>query len=208
MIQGTDEWRLARCGKLTASRIAEALSRTKTGWGAGRDNIMAELITERLTGQPTEGYVNKEMQWGTETEPQARDAYEFYADVDVVQTGFVLHPEIPDSGASPDGLVGDLGLIEIKCPNTATHINTLLGDPIAGKYIKQMQWQMACTGRQWCDFVSFDPRMPGSMRIFVKRVPRDEALIAEMTKEARLFLNELNTKMYSLQALYEPKAAA
>lgn len=208
MIQGTPEWFAARCGKLTASRIANAMARTKTGWGASRANIMAELIVERLTGAPVEGYTNKEMQWGIDTEPQARDAYEFYADVDVVQTGFVIHPDIPDSGASPDGLVGDLGLIEIKCPNTATHIDTLLGEPIPDKYIKQMQWQLACTNRQWCDFVSFDPRMPGSMRIFVKRVPRDDAMIATLTKEANLFLAELNTKLWSLKSQFDSKAAA
>jgi putative phage-type endonuclease len=208
MQQRTAEWMAARCGKLTASRIASAVARTKTGWGASRANVLADLIVERLTGQPIEGYTNKEMQWGTDTEPQARDAYSFYADVDVTEVGFVVHPSMPDCGASPDGLVGEDGLVEIKCPNTATHIDTLLGDPIADKYIKQMQWQMACTNRKWCDYVSFDPRMPGNMRIFVKRVPRDDALIASLTKEAELFLKELNTKLWSLQSTYEPSKAA
>ncbi len=208
MIQGSPEWFAARCGKLTASKIADALGKTQRGWGAGRANVMAQLISERLTGAPVESYQNKEMQWGSETEPLARDAYEFYANVDVEQIGFVVHPDFPESGASPDGLVGNDGLIEIKCPNTATHIDTLLGDSIPGKYITQMQWQMACTGRKWCDFVSFDPRMPGRMRLHIQRIPRDDVLIASLTRDVEIFLRELNTKLASLQALYSTEAAA
>ena len=139
------------------------------------------------------------MLWGIENEPQARDAYEFYTDADVVQVGFVVHPKIEESGASPDGLVGDLGLVEIKCPNSATHIDTLLGEPIANRYLLQMQWQMACTERAWCDFVSFDPRLPGRMRLYVQRIKRDESVIAIITKDVELFLRELNTKLRSLQ---------
>jgi putative phage-type endonuclease len=208
MIQGSPEWFAARCGKLTASSIADAIAKTKTGWGASRANVMARLIAERLTGAPGESYQNKEMQWGSETEPLARDAYEFYADVDVEQVGFIVHPTIAESGASPDGLVGADGLIEIKCPNTATHIDTLLGESIPGKYTLQMQWQMACTGRKWCDFVSFDPRMPGRMRLFAKRVARDDVLIASLTKDVELFLRELDTKLAALRSIYDQEAAA
>jgi len=208
MIQGSPEWFAARCGKLTASSIADAIAKTKSGWGASRANVMARLIAERLTGTPAESYQNKEMQWGSETEPLARDAYEFYADVDVEQVGFIVHPDFPESGASPDGMVGEQGLVEIKCPNTATHIDTLLGDSIAGRYILQMQWQMACTSRKWCDFVSFDPRMPGRMRLFIQRIPRDDVLIASLSKDVELFLRELNTKLASLRAIYDIEAAA
>jgi putative phage-type endonuclease len=208
IIQGSEEWKLARCGSLGASRLADAVARTKTGYGASRANLMAELLVERLTGIPTEGFVSSAMQWGTEKEPDARAAYEFRSDVEVAQVGIVPHSTIAGTHASPDGLVGDDGLIEIKCPGTATHVETLLGDEIPGKYVTQMQWQMACTGRAWCDFVSFDPRMPESMSLFVKRVQRDDVRIAELELEARKFLAELDAKVSDLRTRYERKAAA
>jgi putative phage-type endonuclease len=208
LIQGSEEWKLARCGSLGASRLADAVARTKAGYGASRANLMAELLVERLTGIPTEGFVSSAMQWGTEKEPDARAAYEFRSDVEVSQVGIVPHSAIAGTHASPDGLVGDDGLIEIKCPVTATHVETLLGDEIPGKYVTQMQWQMACTGRAWCDFVSFDPRMPESMSLFVKRVQRDDVRIAELELEARKFLAELDAKVSDLRTRYERKAAA
>lgn len=207
LIQGSDAWKLARCGSLGASRMADAVARTKTGYGASRANLMAELLVERLTGVPTEGYTNAAMQWGTEKEPEARAAYEFKADVDVAEVGIVKHPTIAGTHASPDGFVGEDGMVEIKCPNTATHVETLLGDEIAGKYVTQMQWQMACTGRKWCDFVSFDPRLPESMALFVKRVHRDDKRIAELETEARAFLAELDGKVAELLRRYEQVAA-
>jgi putative phage-type endonuclease len=170
IIQGSAEWKAIRVGKVTASRIADVVAKTKTGWGASRANLMAELIAERLTGQAAEGFVNAAMQHGTDTEPQARAAYEFFTDATVDLIGFVPHPTIAMAAASPDGLVGLDGLVEIKCPLTATHIDTLLGQSVPGRYITQMTWQMACTGRTWCDYVSFDPRMPPSMQLFVKRI--------------------------------------
>jgi putative phage-type endonuclease len=208
LIQGSEEWKLARCGSLGASRLADAVARTKTGYGASRANLMAELLVERLTGLPTEGYTNAAMQWGTEKEPEARAAYEFRADVDVAQVGIATHPSISGTHASPDGLIGEDGMLEIKCPNTATHVETLLGDEIAGKYVTQMQWQMACTGRKWCDFVSYDPRLPESMALFVKRVQRDDVLIATLETEAKKFLAELDAKVSELRARYERKEAA
>jgi putative phage-type endonuclease len=208
LIQGSEEWKLARCGSLGASRLADAVARTKTGYGASRANLMAELLVERLTGLPTEGYTNAAMQWGTEKEPEARAAYEFRSDVDVVQVGIATHPSISGTHASPDGLIGEDGMLEIKCPNTATHAETLLGDEIAGKYVTQMQWQMACTGRKWCDFVSYDPRLPESMALFVKRVQRDDVLIATLETEAKKFLAELDAKVSELRARYERKEAA
>lgn len=207
IVQGTDEWRAIRLGKLTASRMADAVAKTKTGWGASRANLMAELVAERLTGASADRFTNDAMRWGTEYEPEARAAYQFMKSYDVVQIGFVTHPLLPMSGASPDGLVGDLGLVEIKCPNTATHIETLLDGKVPGKYVTQIQWQLSCTGRAWCDFVSYDPRMPENMRLFVKRVTRDSDRIAELTEMAREFLAELDAKIEALRSLYDRSAA-
>lgn len=206
--QGTPEWFAARLGKVTASRVADVIAKTKTGWGASRANYMAELIAERLTGVPAEKYTNGAMQWGTDTEPQARAAYSFYAETDVTEVGFIEHPRIPMTGASPDGLIGIDGLVECKCPNTATHLDTLLGGEIPAKYITQMQWQLACTERQWCDWVSYDPRLPGSMQLFVRRVHRDDTMIADLEKLVREFLAEIEAKVRALRERYEQKVAA
>lgn len=209
IIQGTPEWLAARVGKVTASRVADVTARTKTGWGASRANYMAELVAERLTGAHAERFTNAAMQWGTDKEPDARAAYVFMRDLDVIEVGFVDHPTIEQSGASPDGLVGADGLVEIKCPNTATHIETLLSQSVPEKYVTQMQWQMACTGRAWCDFVSFDPRMPeGRLRMFVQRVERDDSLIATLEGDVASFLAELDAKVASLRALYDMAEAA
>lgn len=207
MDQRSDEWFKVRLGKVTASRVADLMARTKTGYSASRANYMAELICERLTGSQAERFSSAAMQWGTDCEPHAKAAYAFLHDAVVDDVGFVPHPSIPDFGASPDGMVGADGLIEIKCPNTATHIDTLLGDGIDGKYITQMQVQMACTGRQWCDFVSFDPRLPGDMQLFVQRVPRDNARIAEIEGEVTAFLGEIAKKIDALHARFAKVAA-
>lgn len=207
IVQGTPEWFQARLGRVTASRVADVIAKTKAGWGASRANYAAQLIAERLTGETAESFTNAAMKWGNECEPDARAAYEFAFDADVVEVGFVAHPAVGMSGASPDGLVGLDGLLEIKCPNTATHIETLLGQNVPAKYVTQMQWQMACTGRQWCDFASFDPRLPEQMRLFVKRVPRDDAVIADLEKEVAVFLGEVAAKVANLTALYERAAA-
>jgi putative phage-type endonuclease len=205
--QGTDAWKQERLGKVTASRIADMMARTKTGYGASRTNYQAELLVERLTGLPTEGYTNAAMVWGTETEPLARAAYEFLQDAEVQLVGFVPHPTIAMSGASPDGLVGDGGLVEIKCPNSATHLDTLLGGSIPSKYVSQMQWQMSCADRKWCDWVSFDPRMPAHMQLFVRRLWRDDDMIAAIEKEVIAFLRELDDKIAALDKLYGQQAA-
>jgi putative phage-type endonuclease len=201
MDQGTEEWFTIRIGKVTASRVADVIAKTKTGYSASRDNYMAQLVCERLTGQKGESFSNAAMQHGTETEPLARAAYEALRDVLVDEVGFVPHPSIIMAGASPDGLVGDDGLLEIKCPNTATHIETLLSQSVPGKYNTQMQFQMACTGRQWCDFVSFDNRLPDELQLFVKRVPRDNEFIKQMEDEVVKFLNELDIKIAQLMDL-------
>lgn len=201
MEQRSDEWFQARCGKVTASKVADVIAKTKSGYSASRANYMAQLIAERLTGQPADSYCNAAMQWGIDTEPFARAAYEFYRDSEVTEVGFIIHPEIDQSGASPDGLVADDGLVEIKCPNTATHIDTLLSGKVPRKYITQMQWQMACTGREWCDFVSFDPRMPEDMRLFVHNLPRDDKYISGLGEEISMFLDELETKIQKLKEI-------
>lgn len=208
IIQGSPEWKALRCGKVTASRVADVVAKTKTGYSASRANYLAQLIAERLTGSPAETYTNAAMQHGTETEPEARDAYSFYHGVTVEQIAFVPHPKIDQAGASPDGLVGDDGLVEIKCPNTATHLETLLGQAVPAKYIDQMQFQMACTGRKWCDFVSYDPRMPEHMRLFCKRVPRDDARINFLETEIAGFLLEMAVKLSELNSIYGEKEAA
>lgn len=199
--QRSPEWFASRLGKVTASRVADVIAKTKSGYSASRDNYMAQLICERLTGQQGESFTNAAMTWGTETEPLARSAFEAYADVMVEEVGFVPHPSIEMSGASPDGLVGLFGMLEIKCPNTATHIDTLLTQTVPGKYITQMQWQMACCERQWCEFVSFDPRLPQDLQLFVKRVEFDPEYVAMLEKEVIQFLAELDDKVNKLTNL-------
>lgn len=201
MEQRTEEWYAARLGKVTASRVADVIAKTKTGYSTSRENYLAQLVCEVLTGKPAESYSNAAMQWGVDQEPLARAAYESYQNVLVDEIGFVVHPTIWASGASPDGLVGELGMVEIKCPNTATHIDTLLTQTVPSKYNTQMQWQMACAGRHWCDFVSFDPRMPTDLQLFVKRVDYDPAYVAMLEKEVMSFLNDLDSKVKQLNEL-------
>lgn len=208
IIQGTPEWLQLRLGKVTASRVADVVARTKTGPSASRANYMAQLVAERLSGAVQESFTNAAMAWGTANEPEARDAYGFYVDADVVQVGFADHPRIAMTGASPDGLIGTDGLLELKCPNTSTHIETLLGGAVPAKYLTQMQWQMACTGRAWCDFASYDPRLPQSMRLFVKRVTRDDAMIALLEKQVVEFLAELDQTVAELQRRYSGQLEA
>lgn len=206
--QRTPEWFAERAGKVTASRIADVMAKTKTGYGAGRTNYMADLIAERLTGEAKQGFTNAAMQHGIDTEPQARAMYELETGETVTETGFVPHPKIEGTGASPDGLVGKDGLVEIKCPNTATHIDTLRGSKIERKYLLQMHWQMICTGRDWCDFVSFDPRLPIEMQLHIQRVELNAELAEEITAEVTQFLTELNTAVADLEARYLHKEAA
>lgn len=205
--QGSPEWFAQRLGKATASRIADIITKTKSGYSTSRANYAAELVCERLTGAAAERFKNAAMEWGTEKEPQARAAYEFMHDVDVALAEFVPHPHIPMSGASPDGYVGDLGLIEIKCPISATHIDTLLRGQVPDKYEVQMLWQMACTGRAWCDYVSFDPRLPPHLQLFVKRIHRDDKRVGEMEREVESFLAEVADTIDKLSKL-ERRAAA
>lgn len=208
VIQGSPEWFAQRLGKVTASRLADVMAKGKgSAEAATRATYRAELVAERLTGKAAEGFTNAAMKWGTDCEPLARAAYEAEYGLLVTETGMVAHPHIPMSGASPDGFVSIDGLIEIKCPETKGHIDTILSGEAPTKYIPQMQWQMACTGRAWCDFVSFDPRMPEDMKLFVKRVPRDDKRIAELEDEVVAFLAEVSDTVARLEKLYRQEAA-
>lgn len=196
--QRTEDWFAARLGKVTASRVADVIAKTKTGYSTSRDNYMAQLVCERLTGQKGESFSNSSMQWGTETEPLARAAYEA-AKLEIVQeVGLIDHPFLPMCAASPDGLISDDGMLEIKCPNTATHFDTLLAGKMPSKHIPQVQWQMACANRLWVDFVSFDPRAPEGLQLFITRIERDDKYILELEAEVNKFLTELETKIEKL----------
>ena len=199
--QNTQEWFAIRCGKVTASRIADIIATTKSGYSASRANYEAQLICEILTGKPAESFTNAAMAWGTETEPLARAQYELKTGNMVNQIGFVVHPKIEQAGASPDGLVDNDGLIEIKCPNTSTHLDTLLAQKVPSKYITQMTWQMVCTGRKWCDFVSYDSRLPENLQLFVQRIELDEDYAKKLQNEVVMFLVEVNEKVEKLRKI-------
>lgn len=202
--QGSQEWLQSRAGKVTASRIVDVMAKIKTGEAAARRDYKAQIVAEILTGTPQEsGFINAEMQWGTEQEPVARAAYEALTGSMVDQVGLVVHPRIDRAAASPDGLVG-ADLLEIKCPKTATHLTYLLDGVPPSKYQPQMLWQMACTGAGWCDFVSFDPRLPEELQLFVVRFERDNKRIAEMEAEVTAFLGEVDS---ILDKLSKRKAA-
>jgi len=198
--QGSQEWLQARAGKVTASRVADIVAKGKPGAeSASRRDYRAQLVAEILTGRPQEdGYSNEAMRWGTEQEPIARAAYEVSKGLFVDQVGLVIHPTINRAAASPDGLVGEDGLLEIKCPKTATHLQTLSDRRIPKQYEPQMLWQMACTGRQWCDFVSYDPRLPDHLQVFIGRLNRDEDRIKELEQQVTDFLAEVDAAIAKL----------
>lgn len=208
LVQGSPEWRAARAGSLGASSLHEVVAKTKSGWSTSRANRMATLLIERLTGEPQETFQNGAMLHGIATEPDARAAYAFRVDTDVQEAGLFAHPTIAGTHASPDGLVGDKGLVEIKCPQPAAHVAVLMGDAIPQKYIIQMTWQMRCCGRDWCDFASYSPQFPERMSLFVKRVDRDDGLIAELEQQVRAFLSELDSKVSALRQRYAMREAA
>ena len=192
--QGTPEWHELRRGKVTASRVADILAKTKTGPSASRQNYLIELALQKTTKTIEPSYTNAAMEWGTETEPQARVAYEVATNNFVDQVAFIDHPTIEGFGCSPDGIVGE-GLIEIKCPNSATHWEYFKAKEPPKKYFIQMQAQMAVTGAKWCDFVSFDPRMPERSQLLIVNVPRDAEFILFMETEIKQFLKEVQTEV-------------
>jgi len=207
--QRTPEWYARRVGKVTASRVVDVLARTKNGWGASRYNYRADLVAERLTGLvPDGGFVSEAMARGIELEEKARAAYEFYTGNKLTLIDFVDHPSIAMAGASPDAFAGDDGLLELKCPNTATHIEWLLGGTVPKKYRDQMDWQMACTGKLWCDFASFDDRLPEDMQLFVTRQVRDPARMVDVTGAVVEFLREVDETVAALIAKCRERQAA
>jgi putative phage-type endonuclease len=189
--QLSEEWFKARLGKVTASRVKDVMAKTKSGPAATRTNYMMELLCQRLTGKREESFTSAAMQRGTDLEPIARMTYELNTGNEVTEAEFIVHPEYSAMGASPDGFVGDDGLIEVKCPNTAKHLACIQSDSYDKQYYPQMQFQMACTGRKWCDFVSCDDRLPDELQLFVCRVARSEDYINLMMDEVMKFLAEL-----------------
>ncbi|WP_244443397.1 lambda exonuclease family protein [Bradyrhizobium sp. Ai1a-2] len=207
--QGSAEWKALRCGKVTASRIPDVFAKIKSGgWGASRANYKAELILERLTGKPYEGYHSKDMETGQLLEPAARAEYELRNRCDVQQIGFVDHPTIPNAGASADGLVGADGFSEFKCPKPATHLEYITGGVLPSTYEPQIMWNFACNQRRvWCDFCSFNPDFPPQMQLFVFRVLRDESRIRVLEQGVREFLREVDIETETLRRKYFGKAA-
>lgn len=200
--QRTDDWFTARLGKVTASSLYKVLAKTKTGYGADRGNYMTQLVLERVTGTKADSYTNAAMQWGIDQEPFARAAYEASRGVMVDEVGFIPHPTIAAAGASPDGLVGDDGMVEIKCPDSKTALECWLAEnPVESKYFAQMQWQMRCADRSWCDYVVFDPRMPAKAQLFVVRVLRDDKWLADVESEVIKFLAEVDAKVAALKKI-------
>ena len=204
LIQRSDEWYKARLGSLGASCVHEVVAKTRSGYSASRANRLAALVCERLTGQPQDTYQNAAMLHGIETEPEARAAYAFYQSAAVVEVGLIRHPKIIGTHASPDGLVGEEGLVELKCPQPAAHLALLMTKLIPDKYVVQMQWQMVCAERLWADFASYSPAFPEHLRLVVHRVPRDPRRIAELELEVRSFLAEVDK---AVAALTEKRAA-
>lgn len=208
---GSQEWIEARAGCLTASRVADAFAKLKSGaWAQSRYDYLIELVAERLTGRASDHFVSRDMLLGIETEPAAIAAYEWANDCTVEKLGFASHPTIQWAGATPDGAVGDLGLVECKCPRSTTFVALRLivehaqamkhaGVNSDEGYLAQIMWQLACTGRKWCDLVYYDPHMPQGMQLYVRRIERDDKIIAAMEAEAVLFLGEVDALVAKLR---------
>jgi len=196
--QGSEAWLAERAGHCTASRAADVIAKIKAGEAATRRKYRVQLCTERLTGIPVSGYQNAAMLWGTQTEPEARSAYEEATGELVTQVGFLKHPTLAWVGASPDGCIGDDGLIEIKCPESTTHLEWRLEDRVPPEHVPQIQFQLWTTGRQYCDFVSYDPRFPEHLRLFIVRMKRNEEYIAMLAAEVQRFLSEVDAMLEQL----------
>jgi hypothetical protein len=199
-VQGTTEWHADRCGKITASRITDVLTKPIKGKqeSTTRRNYRAELVCERLTGKVPESFQTWEMKRGTELEPFARTEYELRRSVEIQNVGFIVHPRFPFAGGSPDGLIGLDGMVQFKCPKTAIHLDWLMAGIVPMEHRAQMHWEMAVTGRKWNDFVSFDPNLPEHLQLFVKRFDRDEVAIAEIEQEVLKFNAEIEAIIGSL----------
>ena len=205
MDQRTEEWFAARLGKVTASKVADVMAKTKTGYAASRETYITQLVLERITKTKAEGFTSQAMQWGIDQEPFALAAYQIYCGWDTQTVGFVPHPTIEMAGASPDALVNDDGLVEIKCPESKGMVETLLTQKVPQKYYAQMQFQLACTGRKWADYCVFDPRMPEKAQLFVARIDRDDRYIGEIEAEIVKFLAEVDSQVKQLTDYIESR---
>ena len=207
MLQGSEEWRQARCGSVGASDAPKVMRRIKSGgYSADRESLLASKVLEKLTGVPVEIPKTFAMQQGTAREPEARMTYALVKGVEVEEIAIVPHPTIKGAHCSPDGLVGLDGLVELKCPQAPAHLDLLLNGQISIDYVVQMAWQMACTGRAWVDFVSYSSDFPGPMQLFVRRVHRDNARIAELEREITTFIREVDRKVEQLALRYSMAA--
>jgi putative phage-type endonuclease len=208
MLQGSEEWRQARCGSIGASDAPSVVRRIKSGgFSADRESMLAVKVLERITNTPVEPYRSAAMLQGTAREPEARMTYALVKGVEVEEIALVPHPTIKGAHCSPDGLVGNDGLLEAKCPQPAAHLDLLLNGQISNDYTVQMQWQLCCTGRAWVDFVSYSSDFPGPMQLFIKRVPRDQTLIAELEREISQFVREVDRRVEQLSRRYATMAA-
>lgn len=202
-LQRTDTWYADRCGKVTASPILKVYKKLKNGgYSSEREGYFYQVLAEVLTGVPASGFKNSAMQRGIDKEAEAREAYQRKTNYPVYEAPFIPHPRIERAGASPDGFVGEDGLVEIKAPTAATTAKVLLTDYLDETYAAQIQWQLACTGRQWCDYVVYDDRMPEHLRLYVRRINRDDALIADVEKEVVKFLDEIDAAVATLTQKY------
>lgn len=202
-VQGSELWAKLRCGYGTASRAADMIACIEKGKNKGqekaeRKTYRTELMCERLTGVPYPHYVTKEMQWGLDHEDEAAAAYELVTGELVDKCGFVIHPTVSMFGASPDRLVGADGLLQIKCPTTRTHIEWLQAGVVPLEHLAQMLAEMSCTGRDWVDFCSYDPRLPEPYQLFIRRYYRNEALIAALEVEVKHFNQEVDGMLKAL----------
>jgi putative phage-type endonuclease len=199
-IQGSEAWFKSRLGSVTASRMSDVLAKGKAGEAVTRQKYRMQIIAERVSGQVADSFNNAAMQWGTDHEPLARIRYEADTGYFVDEVGFCNHPTIKWLGASPDGIISGVNaLIEIKCPNTQTHLGYRLDNKPPAVYVNQMQCQMWVTDATYCDFVSYDPRVPEHLQLFVSRLRRDNDLIAKMETEVVKFLGEVDDAIKQLE---------
>ena len=194
--QGSPEWFALRYGWITASKFKDVKA---GGAGKTRKSYMYQLAAEAITGERIETYSNEYMEWGTATEPQARAMYELDSGNTVEEVSFIKLNEVDKIGCSPDGLIGDDGMIEIKCPKTTTQIETYLSGKMPSGHRAQVQGQLWVSGRQWTDFVSFDPRIDGASSYFCVRVERDEEYIKELSRACHDFAIELQAMVEKLK---------
>ena len=196
--QGSIEWNQLRLGKVTASRIKDVMTNGRgSAISKTSESYMYELLADLLTGEPQPFFENDAMRWGTETEPKARLMYELKTGIEVEQVAFIEHSDF--IGVSPDGLIGNTGLIEIKCPKTTTQLKRSQQENYHTDYKYQIQMQLWVSERDWCDFLSFDPRLQGKAKYLCERVYRDEKIIADMQDKTEVFVDKLKSLFESLK---------